>query len=1044
MRALAVFILLVLNFSSAKSDENYAFTPIDASSGLSGNQVRNITQLPDGRMVITTVGLINIYDGSVFNYLHYTDRNSIRLSGYSGFHHDYVARNGYMWLKNWYRLFLIDINRGAFASNSGSLLKSWGVNEPLKDFFMDKEKTIWLITEKDELYYLPEGQREKQLFRHNISRLLEAEDQVYDVAVLNKKLFLFFRSGVLVCFDLNSKKELYRQQALSEKQGFNYAATSFVMPGKKQFFQLRNGEAGGIMLSYDPEKRNWSTVLQTNYWLNYLSIDKTGNIWVTCKEGMWHLNPSLTSKEFIPKLKLVDGQAINTEVSTIYHDNQGGMWLGTLNRGLLYYHPARFKFKNIGKTLFPLTGDVTVNISCFAELGNGEIAVGTQQGLFVYNERTGIIRRHPSAGNLNCNAIFRDRKGRMWIGTSGQGLVSLTPGGIVSHYPSVSKTIYSILENSNSTLTLSTDKAGFGVFNPESGEYQQVKASKVGACQTVFQLAEFNKENIAGICSEGLFIYNKRSGKIKLYPDSRGRGYNTLLVDKFQRLWLGSKDGLHLWDIRRNKKQSFYTNDGLINNYIQSLVQAPDGAIWISTSGGLTKLNVLKDKSGRDTYSFSGFNKVDGVIANEFWERSAYVSPGGNVFWGGIDGFNILLKQKSVTSKQTRTPLFVDFLLYNKKVEIGAEYDNNVVLKDPLPSTKEIVLNHNQNFFSFEFSALNYINPTQTYYRYQLVGVDDKEQELQSTDGRGRFNYTNLQPGTYTFKVRAADNSKDWTNKYAEIRIVVKAPFWKTPLAYCFYMVIAISGVVAGTRFYILQKRKKLVREQQEKLNEMKSAFLKNINEELSEPLTQIIDPLDNILKYADEGRLKIQLKEVQNNALDLRELVNQLSEGMLSPVSPKENELNMEVLLLNMRKLLELQKERQQQSSEKPRPDGSDSLLTAYDEKLIQRALKYVEENLDNPDYTVEQLSKDMGMDRTGLYRKLVHVIGKTPTSFIRSVRLKRAALLLEEGLTVAEVADRVGFSTSSYLTKCFQEEFGMKPSQYMASLKQKKNLQE
>jgi len=74
-------------------------------------------------------------------------------------------------------------------------------------------------------------------------------------------------------------------------------------------------------------------------------------------------------------------------------------------------------------------------------------------------------------------------------------------------------------------------------------------------------------------------------------------------------------------------------------------------------------------------------------------------------------------------------------------------------------------------------------------------------------------------------------------------------------------------------------------------------------------------------------------------------------------------------------------------------------------------------------------------------LYRKLVNVIGKTPTTFIRSVRLKRASQLLEQGLTVAEVADQVGFNTASYLTKCFQEEFGMTPSQYVASLKQQKN---
>lgn len=82
--------------------------------------------------------------------------------------------------------------------------------------------------------------------------------------------------------------------------------------------------------------------------------------------------------------------------------------------------------------------------------------------------------------------------------------------------------------------------------------------------------------------------------------------------------------------------------------------------------------------------------------------------------------------------------------------------------------------------------------------------------------------------------------------------------------------------------------------------------------------------------------------------------------------------------------------------------------------------------------------------MERTGLYRKLVSIIGKTPTDFIRSIRLKRAALLLEEGYSVSEAADRVGFGTASYLSKRFQKEFGMKPSEYIASLKQSKNKAE
>lgn len=1034
MRILFIVITLISCNLGVVAFENYAFIPISANNGLSNNQVRNIAQLPDGRMMIATEGMLNLYDGTAFSYLHYSDKNSVPLSEYSGFHHDYISADGYMWLKNQHRLYLIDIVRERFVDSPAKFLKSMGFSTPLKDFFMDQEKSLWLITQDDNLYYVRKAK--KQLFKTNVSKHNGNQDQVYDLAVADHKLYLFFRSGMLSCFDIKSQKELYRLQSFPGNVQEQYGSTSFVMPSNDSFFQLRNGPAGGIMLRFNPSKKNWTTVLKTGYWLNYLSIDKTENLWLTCKEGMWRFKSDLSQKEFIPNLNLVDGQIINTELSTIYHDHTGGMWLGTLNRGLLYYHPERFKFRNIGKVLFGMSSSASLNVSCFAEDLQGQLLVGTQQGLFEYNAQTKSIRQSLlPISRQSCNGLLRDARNRIWIATNGNGLYCIHPKGQLQHYHSAPKTIYSVIENPDGTLYLGTDRDGFGLFDPVTDTYRQETISREAALHSVSQLAYLTKNVLAGLYRNGFFLYDIESRKIKKYADSHG--YNALLADAEGKIWLGSKDGLHIWNSKAGKKQSFYTQDGLINNYIQSILQTADGTIWVSTSNGISQ--VIDRKNGQ--YSFINFNRVDGVIENEFWQRSAYISKSGNLFWGGTDGFNELITNRLLLSKPSSAPLLVAFHLFNKKVESGQKYDGNLILESPITLSSEITLNYDQNFISLEFTALNYINPSQSYYRYQLSGIDKGEQEIQSTDGRGRATYTNLQPGTYYFKVRTANNSRDWTSRYRAIKIVVKAPLWKTPFAYFLYFLLSVGVIALGIRTYLSRKRKKLIQEQKEKLNEMKTAFLHNVNEELGQPLHQIIQPLDNILKHTDEGRIKLQLNEVRNHAEDLKALIHQLSEEVLAPVPEKENALNMDVLILNMRKLLERQQERKESApEEKNDPSAAETLLSAFDEKLIQRALKYVEANLDNPDYSVELLSRDMGMDRTGLYRKLVHIIGKTPTTFIRSVRMKRAAVLLEEGFTVNEVADRVGFSTASYLSKCFQEEFGMKPSQYLASLKEGK----
>jgi DNA-binding response OmpR family regulator len=140
----------------------------------------------------------------------------------------------------------------------------------------------------------------------------------------------------------------------------------------------------------------------------------------------------------------------------------------------------------------------------------------------------------------------------------------------------------------------------------------------------------------------------------------------------------------------------------------------------------------------------------------------------------------------------------------------------------------------------------------------------------------------------------------------------------------------------------------------------------------------------------------------------------------------------NMNILLLRIQHLIQQQEQRKKLFKNTIAINAEALTSSKMDKRLINDALRHIEKNMDNTAYSVEQLSKDLCMDRTGLYRKLSAVVGQTPSEFIRSVRLKRAAGLLEKGLSVSEVAGLVGFGTMSYFTKCFQDEFGVKPSQY------------
>ena len=168
------------------------------------------------------------------------------------------------------------------------------------------------------------------------------------------------------------------------------------------------------------------------------------------------------------------------------------------------------------------------------------------------------------------------------------------------------------------------------------------------------------------------------------------------------------------------------------------------------------------------------------------------------------------------------------------------------------------------------------------------------------------------------------------------------------------------------------------------------------MGDELRTMLTLISMQLESLIKGVNDEQLKAQLESVYKNALSALDKINVHNYTVANELSGACNQ-------------------------------------PTFDQELIERALKYVDDNLQNPAYSVVQLSKDMNMDRTGLYRKLVALTGHAPTMFIRSIRLKKAVMLLnQKRYSQAEIAEKVGFSNAAYFSKCFKEEYGVSPSHY------------
>lgn len=864
-----LFLILCIRMTLTVSAGDFLFTSVNTAQGLSDNQIRYMLQLPDGRMVFTTNGSVNLYDGVHFSYLHRKAENVYPLKQYDGYYRIYQCGDSLLWIKDHHKLMCIHLPQEEYIADLDSYFRERDIHEPVEDLFVDHSGRIWLLTS-----------RTLQELKTGIRMALPEHEQrkLQDVNSDERAIYLFYHTGGVACYDPKTGKRLYERAAYPASERENFGYTSLVVKSEKGFYQLRNGRKGGLFY-FNPQNRTWQKLFEQNYTLNTLIVPpQSEKAYVSCYHGFWIIDLKNGEQQYIPVLETKKGQLVSTEVSTIFQDAQGGLWIGTFNRGLLYHHPAMHKLLNVSRTSFPVSPEEDVTVEAFAEDDDHHI----------------------------------------------------------------------YLKSHSKIYQLTTDKEGARILVPVSA---------------------------SSISTETARALNRGIGN----QSYRNQSYTALCTDSRGWTWAGTADGLELFTDNGQtpdhtaSPRVFYRENGLSNNFVQAIIEDKNNNIWVTTSNGISRIHVHPENQ---EVGFTNFNQLDGALEGEYMQGAVFESSDGTLYFGGIDGFTIFCPdQELATPGLPYRPVFTTLRLYGEKVNTGEKYGDRIILPQAAPYTAKIELDYNQNFLTFECSALNYVNSERTYYRYQLEGIDKQWMNAfasgqgNATVGNGilQASYTNLPPGEYTFKVAASDNLLQWNENITKIQVTIHAPWWKTTTAYILYTVALLLIVSGSIRLYIYQTKKKMEQQHKE------------------------------------------------------------------------------EILLLRIRNLIEqcnnYEAEQKNRSEKKDCPHPAcETNATASDNgsAFLVQAIELVEKNLDVSGYSVEQLSRDLCMERTGLYRKLVTLLDQSPSLFIRNIRLQRAAQLLAEGqLSVTEIAERTGFSSSSYLSKCFQEMYGCRPSEYAEKAK-------
>lgn len=546
----------------------------------------------------------------------------------------------------------------------------------------------------------------------------------------------------------------------------------------------------------------------------------------------------------------------------------------------------------------------------------------------------------------------------------------------------------------------------------------------------------------------------------QVYEDSRGL------------IWIATREGLNIYNPKIDELTILAEKNGLSNLLTVGIVEDDNSNMWITSAKGLTHIiPMLDSKTGMYDFRCNIYDERDGLQSSGFNQRSVKKLSSGEIVIGGVYGINRFFSDKIKYNEVLPNVFFTHFLLFNKEVEVGEVYGDKVILDKALNFVDQVELDYKQNMFCVQFASDNYIIPEKVEYAYKLEGFGDEW----ITTKTGEAVYTNLFPGTYLLRVKAINSDGFSGNEEASLKIVVTPPFWLSTWACILYVILFVGIMLLMCSKMCGGKRKSGQSEEQSEIGEDESD---EESEELEEPGSY--KPEEKVTSEEESGAVLLAhdesissevVDEVVSKAVEEEEVVEiKTIESVLEEKKEIDTVSTIKTQRARVIQLIEDENSDEYTTYIVSEDELPEVIITAgskkvdgiippaisemigtkkavshsgndesVDEKLLGAAMKYVESNISRSDLSVEELSRELGMSRVNLYKRLVAMTGKTPIEFIRVIRLKHAAKLLRETrMNISEVAYQVGFNNPKYFTKYFKEEFGMLPSVYQEKEKQ------
>ena len=422
------FLLSSLTALAEDSTRDRRFRVINAADGLADNSAQTIKSTFSGRLVVSTIGHINFYDGSGFTHISSGDSRYL-LPKYKGHYHLYFDDSHHLWLKDKGMVTCVNMLTEQFVSDIGSIFQAQGVKGHVEDMFVDSSGSIWLVQGNN--IYSRHGKVSLPLRKGRVLQDMDISDNI---------VLLFYDDCQVDVYDIIAKKKLYSTNSLNHEEVKDYQESSVIYKYRNGFFQIRNGNNKAVLIWFDLGTRQWTKVLSTDYYLSNMTV-KDDVLYIASAYGYWTYDTDSRQIEHYEMIKLTDGRELLTDMNCIEFDRQGGMWIGTEKRGLLYSKYIKSPF-NVMTWDNPLsvkyaemmdkvcTYDMLVKghrLNCTYKDSRGWIWVGSLNGLYYFKpgQKDSIcVKKEDGMVNDVVHSIIEDGKHNIWVSTS-NGIVGL-------------------------------------------------------------------------------------------------------------------------------------------------------------------------------------------------------------------------------------------------------------------------------------------------------------------------------------------------------------------------------------------------------------------------------------------------------------------------------------------------------------------------------------------------------------------------------------------------------------------------------------------